>query len=311
MLVLKKLIFAPFFLIVFAILIYQLNPLLKSYDFIFSLSLDSIIQLVVLAALTLLSSLLFILFTALAQDWKLVLPTGILASLIPLVFVNQTLGMILAVGILASLLIVYLGVENTLKKYLNFTPNSLFGPPIRQLGSLLILVVSLTYFLSISGVVQKEGFQIPDSLIETSLKLVPQPQSEKVDTTSQPQLTIPPEQIELLKQNPDLLKQSGLDHKILDTLAPQKQQQSTKPPQDLLADTLKQTIKDQLQTIIKPYLGFVPALLAVILFFLLQSITSILNLFISPLLWILFFVFEKTGFVKFTEEMRPVKKMVV
>lgn len=274
---LKKLIFAPFFLIVFGILIFQLNPLLKSYDFIFSLSWDSAIQLFVLTGLILFSSFLFVIFASLAYEWKIVLPAAFLASLIPMAIIGPALGLILSVGILASLLITYLGVENTLKSYLNFEPSSLFDPSIRHLSSLLILVIALTYFLSISGVLQKENFQIPDSLIESALKLTPLPES----TTNQPQQP---------------------------TTQPQLTQEA---PQNLLTDTLKQTIKDQLQNIIKPYLGIIPAVLAVLLFFILLSISSILNLLIYPLLWIIFYILEKSGFIRFTTEMRAVKKMVV
>lgn len=261
MILLKKFIFAPFFLIVLSILIYQLNPFFKSYEFIFSLSFNSLIQLVVLALLILLSSFLFVLFAFFAFDWKIVLAVGLLASLIPMLMVHPSLGLILSVGILAALLLSYLSVESTLKNYLTFNPNSLFGPHIKHLASLLILVIPLTYFLSISQVIQKQGFEIPDSLIETSLKLVPQSQQAA--------------------------------------------------PQNLITDILKQTLKDQLNNLIKPYLGIIPAILAVLLFLILQSLLSILNLLIYPFLWIIFYILEKTGFVKFTEEQRPVKKMVI
>lgn len=310
--IIKKLIFAPFFLVIFAILIYQLNPTLKSYEFIFSLSLDTFVQLIILSCLILLSSFLFILFASFAFDWKLVLPVGIIASILPMILINQTLGLILSVGILAALLLTYLGLENTLKNYLTFEPNNLFGPPIRHLSSLLILVISLTYFLSISQVIQKTSFEIPDSLIDTSLKLIPQPQSEKQESKPKQTLpAIPPDQIELLKQNPDLLKQYGLDPSILDSLAEQENDQSQKPPEDLLTATVKQTLKDQLQTIIKPYQSVIPAVLAVLLFFILLSFASILNLLIYPLLWATFYILEKSGYIKFTIETRPVKKMII
>lgn len=307
----KKLILAPFFLIILAILISQLNPLLKSYEFIFSLSLDTFIQLIVLSGLILLSSFSFVLFASFAFDWKIVLPVSLVSSILPMLFVNQTLGLILSVGILVSLLITYLEVEKTLKNYLTFDPNSLFGPPIRHLSSMLILVISLTYFLSISQVIQQKSFQIPDSLIETSLKLVPQSQSEKTETTQQPLPTISPQQIELLKKNPDLLKQYGLDPKILDSLTQPKKAQTSKPPQDLLTGTVKQAIKDQLQNVLKPYLGIIPAVLDILLFLILQSLLSILNLLIYPFLWITFYILEKSGFIKFTVETRSVKKMVI
>lgn len=307
----KKLTFAPFFLVVLSILTSQLNPILRSYDFIFSLSWESTTVLIILSGLITLASFWFVLFASLASGWKMVLPVGLVGSLIPMVLVKPTLGFILSVGILIALILTYLGVENTLKNYLNFEPNSLFGPPIRHLSSLLILVISLTYFLSISQVIQQKSFEIPDSLIDQALKLTPLPETtnQPQKQSIQPQLT--KEQIDLLKQNPDLLKQAGLDPAILDTLAPQQDQRTPKPPQNLLSDTLKQTIKDQLQSVIKPYLGIIPAILAVSLFLILQSIVSILNLLIYPLLWITFYILEKTGFIKFTTEMREVKKIVV
>lgn len=313
MLTAKKLIFTPVFLIFFAILIYQLSLILKSYDFVFSLSINTLIQLIILSALISLSSLTFVLFATFANNWKLILPIGILASLVPFAFWDMSLSVVFAVGILVSLLLAYLTLDNTLKSYLTFNPTALLGPSVRHLSGLLILSFCLVYFLSANQLIAQNGFQIPDSLIDTALKLTPIPpgteSTNQLQQASQPQLT--QEQIDLLKQNPDLLKQSGLDPAILDTLAPQQDREPQKPSQNVLSDTLKQTIKDQLQGLIKPYQGFVPATLAVMLFLTLQSLTSILNLLIYPLLWLTFFILEKTGFVKFTQEMRPVKKIVV
>ncbi len=83
------------------------------------------------------------------------------------------------------------------------------------------------------------------------------------------------------------------------------------PNNPIGTDLIKQTVKDQVQGFIKPYLNFIPAILAVLLFLTLQSLTSILNLLIYPLLWLTFLILEKTGFTKFEVEMRQVKKLVV
>lgn len=243
----KKLIPAPIFLIVFALLTYQLVPLLKSYDIIFSLSSNSLILFTALAFLILTAGLLFNLFVTFAQNWRMVLPVGLIASILPMLFLTPALGLVFGLGVLISLALTYLTLTNKLKTYLTFNPNSLISPSIKQLASLLILVFSLTYFLSINQIIQKTGFQIPDSLID---------------------LAIPP-------------------------------------------DLIKQQVKDQLQNLIKPYLNFIPAVLALLLFITLQSLTSIMNLLIHPLLWIIFYILEKTGFIKFEIEQRPVKKMVI
>lgn len=108
--------------------------------------------------------------------------------------------------------------------------------------------------------VAQKDFQIPDSLIDTSLKLT-QPESNS--------------QISLVQ------------------------------------DTVKQAVKDQLQNLIKPYQSFIPAVLAILLFFTLQGLTSLINLLIYPLLWLTFYILEKVGFITFTVEQRPIKKLVV
>ena len=146
-----------------------------------------------------------------------------------------------------------------MKTYLTFQPGAILGPSIRYLCSFLILAISITYFLSVNKLIQENGFQIPDSLIDAILKFTPQ----------------------------------------------------TSLPIDLTNNLIQQTVKDQLQNFLKPYLGFVPAVLAILLFFTLQSLTSLINLLIYPLLWITFLILEKSGFISFTTEMRPVKKMVI
>lgn len=298
MIILKKLIFAPVFLIAFFLLIYQISPVVKSYDLIFSISTTSLAQLIIISALISLASLLFVLFAFIASDWRLILPVGILGSLIPFIFLEIGLAIVLAVGILVSLLLSFLGVENS---------HSLLGPSIRHLSGLLILSFCLVYFLAVNKMVVQNGFQIPDSLIDATIQFT-QPKTGQEESAT-PQISLPQEQLDLLKQNPDLLKQSGFDPKILDTL--NQPQKSSKAPQDLTNDLLKQTIKDQLQALIKPYSIFIPVILALLLFFTLKSLASIINLLIYPLLWITFYILEKSGFIKFTTEMRPVKKMVV
>ncbi|MBI2086247.1 hypothetical protein HYT74_02815 [Candidatus Daviesbacteria bacterium] len=308
--IIKKLALAPFFLIVFAILVSKLLPFLKSYDFIFSLSLNTFIDLLVLVALISLSSFLFILFATLSQDLKFTLPASFLFALVPLIFLDSSIALILAVAVFVSLLLTSLNLDASLKSYLTFQPGSLLGPATRHLSGFLILSFCIVYFLSSSKIIAQNGFQIPDSLIDTALSFsmpaTPNNQLEQAQTNL-PQIT--PEQLDLLKKNPDLLRQSGLDPKILDSLSnPQK---STQSPVNLTNDLIKQTVKDQIQGFLKPYLSFIPAILAVLLFLALQSLSSILNLLVYPLLSATFYILEESGFIRYEIEQRPVKKLVV
>lgn len=304
MLNIKKLIFAPVFLVFFIILLSQLSPIFKSYDFIFSLSVNTLIALITISILIMLTSFSFILFATFAFDWKLILGVGALASLVPLLFFDPSVGLIFGVGIFASLMLIYVTLENNLKSYLNFNPNTLLGPSIRHLSSFLILVLALVYFLAVNRIISEKGFEIPDALIDSAINFTNQ--GQPAPQTQSPQPSISPDQIDLLRKNPDLLRQSGLDPAILDTLSkPQKTIQKA------ANDLIKQTIKDQFQNLLKPYLGFIPAVLALFLFLTLQGLTSFINLLIYPLIWITFYILEKSGFIKFTEETRVVKKMVI
>lgn len=196
-------------------------------------------------------------------------------------------------------------MENKLKTYLTFEPSTIFGPSIRHLSTLLVIAISFTYFLAINKQVAQQGFQVPDSVIDTALKFSGPQQIQSEELVIQPSLTS--EQIELLKQNPDLLKQYGLDPKILDNINQPNKNNGSSITQNLI----KQTVKDQLNSIINPYLGIIAPVLALFLFLTLQSFTSFLGLLIYPILWLLFIILEKTGFITFTTETRPVKKMVV
>lgn len=308
MILLKKLAVAPFFLIVFAILIYQLTPFLKSYDFIFSLSLDSLTQFIVVAGLIFLSSFLFVLLSTFASDWKISIPVGAAAAFLPFVFINPSLAMVFTIGIFISMLLTFLSLNTVLKSYLTFSPKAVLGPAIRQLSGLLIISFCIVYFFSTSKMVAEKGFQLPDSLIDTALKMTPMDLSTEQDASSVQLPAISQDQINFLKQNPDLLKQSGLDPKILDTLNQPKSAKSTANP---AKDLIKQTVTNQIQGYIKPFQNFIPAGLAIILFFSLQSLVAMINLLIYPLLWLTFYILEKTGFVKFEIEQRPVKKLIV
>lgn len=307
--IVKKLLLAPLFLISFWALLLKLNPLFNSYDFIFSISLDTLVLLIILGGLICLTSLLFVLFAGLANDWKIVLPAGLVAALMPMLILPQGVGLVFLIGTALVLLITFLSLENVLKSYLTFTPSAIFGPSIRHMSGLLILLIAITYFLSISKVIAQKGFAIPDSILDQAIKLTNQgsvstPQEETIQSTP----SLSPQQLEALKKNPQLLKQYGLDPSILNNI---NASQNTKSTPISINDVIKSALKTQLDGMIKPYMGAIPALLAVLFFFILQSITAILSILIYPLLWLIFKIFEKSGFVKFTEEQRTVKKMVV
>lgn len=303
----KRLIFLLPFTLAFAGLCLQINTILIQSDFLLSLNLNSLLQLVSFSVLLLTTSLFFIIFVSLAGDWKVVIPSVLVLSFSSLLLTNSPASIILASGFFISFSLIFLLLNRESKTYLTFKPAALLTPPTKQLSTLIILVCSIAFFMLASQTISKQGFKIPDSIIDQALQFSTPPGSKSQEENPIDQLQIPAEQLELLKQNPALLKQSGLDPKILDQIGKPASGKKSVNTQDLV----KPLVQEQLQNIIKPYISFIPIVLAVLFFFSLQSIIALLSLFVPSIIWLIFLILEKTGFTKYTKEMREVKKLVV
>lgn len=307
----KKLVFAFPFLLALLGVYQSLNPILQDIYLIFDFQIETLSQLLTFMILLTLASLFFIIFATLAQDWKFILPVALLGSLPALFFLSFPSSLVVALGFLTSFMIILLALDKKLSTYLTFTPTSLLLPSITQLSMLLLAVVSVALFIAADTKIKEEGFELPDSFVDQILQVsMPKELSEQGPKQSQPQ--IPPEQLELLRQNPQLLKQYGLDPSILDEINTQSAppaggRQTPSVEQSLV----KNEVKKQIDNIVKPYLDFLPIALAAIFFLTLKFGLSVLSLTLFPLVWLIFWVLEKTGFTKFETEMREVKKLVI
>lgn len=306
MLYLKKLTFAPFFLASVAATFYAMK-VINTPNFILAMDIKTLLDIAILIGFISLSALFFVLFCTISASWAYILPVSLLAGFTPLPFLPEPLNFAAAIGVFLSFIFSYFLLKSTLKTYLDFKPAALLSPPVKNIASFLILTATVVFYLSANLDIQKNGFQVPDTLIDTSLNLV-QP-AQKTDTESQPQLT--KEQIDLLKKNPDLLKQYGLDPKLLDTL--EAELQNTKQEKGTLStqNSLKTVLKAQLNDILKPYINWIPILLALIFYFTLITFLQAVSIIFGPIIWLTFYILEKTGFVVFATETRVVKKMVV
>ena len=312
MLYFKKLTLAPIFLIFFTYFNYQaLQIIQSSTNLIFSLSLNSLFELIIFTAVILASASFFIIFMTLAQDLKLVGPVAFLACLSPLIFSQNSQAIILMILFLASFAVIYLLLDKNLKTYITFNASQILVPQIKNLAKLLVLVVSLAYFFSIQTDINNKGFQIPDSLIDTAIKFSSPPELNQTDIPP----TLTPDQLQLLKQNPDLLKQYGIDPKTLDQLTTSKSSlpaaASRVSQQVGSSDFAKNLIKNQVDKILQPYQSFIAPILALLFVASLYSLLSIIIIPLPLVIWLIFFILEKIGFIKFEGEMREVKKLVV
>ena len=321
MIIFKKLIFVIPFLIFLAWFYFQLNFFFKDVYLIFGLNITTLYQLAYLAITLGLASLFFIIFCALANDWKFILPVSILGSLLPIAIFTAPSSLIIFIGSFLSLTCTYLLLSNKLKTYLTYSANTLLTPSVKTLAGFLILTSSLAFYFSAQAEIKTNGFKIPDSLIDTALKFAT-PQIPDVKGESIAQVSLTPEQIELLKQNPDLLRNQGIDPAILDSLPVSNSsesslggQQKTIPGSNAIKkssnDLVKNLIQSQIQNLLKPYLNLIPVFLAAMFFITLHSFHSLLAILYPILITLTFWIFEKTGFIHFEKEMREVKKIVV
>lgn len=316
MLWIKKLSFAPLYLIFYALFVYQLNNLLSIPNLVFSLDFAVLKELIIFVIFAYLACIIFVIFCSLAQDWKLVIPVILLSSLIPFVFLTSPASLTLVFGSFILSLIIYLLVLQKLNSYITWQPTSLFSSSIKQMAFLLSIFSALCFYIVNDSSIKQNGFEIPDSLIDTSLKLMPQ---SPLDLTNQdlptqaPQLPkLPPEQIEELKKNPDLLSQFGLTPAALDLVSKSSSNQTSQNnSQTSLQSPIKDLIKSQIESIINPYKSFIAPILALLFFFTTQFFISFLGIFISPLVWLIFYLLEKTEFIKFVSEQRTVKKIII
>lgn len=323
MLVLKKIAFAPLFLLTLVLFYYYAAPTIINKELLFSLEFSTLIALITMTGILVTACFFFGLFTIMAADWIFVLPIIGLAVLLPVIFLGLPLGVFIAAGSAVAFILSFIAIDNKLRTYLSFQPSVLMEPAIKGLTGYLLIVLAAGYFLSVNLDIKENGFEIPDQLIDKSLEFSPiSPEIDNMQgiNTSQPalpeNLNITPEQLQLLRQNPAALQQFGLDPAVLDSLEQslQKNEQNTASNNGLgiaPKDLIKHTVKTQLQTMIDPYLAYIPALLALLFYLTLKSFIAVVSLPLPFITWITFWILQKTEFIKFVTESREVKKMIV
>src|SRR3989338_5185855 len=323
--VIKKIIFAPIFLGLVAAVIYFYQPILNQYLDIFFSSYGGLYEFGILAIIIAFTSLSFCLYLTFTQDIKFAAPIALTASAIPFIFLKPQLALIIGIGLLLSLAITYFTLQVSLKSYVNFQPGNLLSGPVKTLNTFIVLVLAFGFFLNANSIIKTQGFKIPDALIDwavnLSLNQAGIPVLGEKYLAQLPNLTR--EQIDLLKQNPQVLEQYGINSSDLDQFiqgeAPKTTTQPNRGKTNIIPsvpgvnfkETIKSQISNSLDSLIKPYLFAIPAILAFLFYSLASFCLWITGIFISPAIQFIFYLLEKSGFIKFEKEMREVKKIIV
>lgn len=319
--IIKKFFFAPLFLASIVILFYDYKLILDKYLEVFFGDWGGLYDLGILAIILTLASFFYCIYITFTQDIKYVFLVVLAAALIPFIYLNSALSIVLAIGFSLSMILTYFNLMTNLKSYVTFLPINLLGGPIKTLTTVLLISLSVGFYFHSNTIIQTQGFKIPDPVVDWAIDLTLN--QSNIPVRGEKYLAQAPtqEQIEMLKQNPDLLEQFGLnpddlDQFIIDENPSQSPNQNAinlipSLPTANIKDIVKAQISNSLDQIFKPYLFAIPMVLA----FLFYSITSfalwIISIFLNPLILLIFYIFEKSGFIKFTTETRVVKKLVI
>lgn len=307
----KKLIFAVPFLLSMSLFYQQTDLILKDLSILFSLDLNLLYQLIYFSVIISAASYFFIIFVSLAQDFRIVLPVGLAGALMSLLFIIPPLSFYLTLGVGVSLGTSYILLFNKLTKDpTSFKVSDHIVKSAGGLITLLVLVVTLMVYIDATQSSNQMVQKLINSLVSTSTQFVKSQslQTGNVQAATTTSTSLTPEQLNLLKQNPGLLKQYGIDPALLNQL---EAGGGNVTPQSLAIDAAVPAITKQVEDLIKPYSQFIPFLIAFIFFLNFQFFTSIAALLISPLAYLLFYIMEKTEFIKFEKSTREVKKLAM
>lgn len=327
--VLKKIVFIPLALVLFTTSIFYYQQILKQFLDVFFKPYGGIIEFGILAAIILFTSLSWIIFMCFSQSFKYLIIPLLISVAIPFLLFQSNVGLVIGIIYALGLLTTFFNLQTNLKTYINFKPSELLIPAIKLLNTFTLISFSIGYYFFVNTIIQTQGFKLPETLIDWAIDLSLQSQQ-----TQNPQVlgkkylaqipTLTQEQIDLLKQNPQILQQYGLDPNDLDEfvpgtntanepISPNQNAVSITPtlPGANLKDILKAQISNSLEAMLKPYHYAIPVVLAFMFYSLSSLILWLLSFFLAPIISLIFLIFDKSGFVTYQKEMREVKKMII
>ncbi|MDP2649750.1 MAG: hypothetical protein Q8P10_02805 [bacterium] len=304
MAVLKKLIFILPFFLSYATFVFLVSPFLQNPNQVLSLDLENLKLFIFITISLLASAVFFVTFATMAvSDWMFIVPIALFVSMSAVIFALPLPAFIIGFGSFFSFIVASFSLKKKLANYLSFDASSILVPVIKQISTLLILILSFVFYLNSSFDIQAHGFRPPSSLINIALKFIP---AQNLNQNLNSNLQISPDQIALLEQNPAILKQYGVDPSMLESLKNQK------PNTNLSAnDLIRPFIENQLRAVVAPYQNFIPIFLTACFFITLLTFSSLLSAFLPLFILIIFYLLETTNLVRYEVETREVNKLVV
>lgn len=266
----KKALFGVVVFVLWTLALTLLAGLLADPVQILGLDIRLGLNLVLLAVLVSLSGGFFAVYMAIADDWRFGVSLLVLISVAAVFLLPYPQALVVGAGTFLGGLIVLWSLKKSLSTYLNWSVGGVLMPSVRLMCPLMFLGFAASFYFASSAVLAEKGFEIPDSLIDPILKMIP---------------TDP----------------GGLGGQAGGGVSPASAQN----------ELIKQTVKSQLDSFIKPIEGYMPGALSVLLYLTLAGVASLFNVVTMLVLTLTFAVLKSMKFVKFATETRQIQKLTV
>lgn len=295
----------------FKVLFFTLLLILSSYFFVLntkqildnptlllSLSLQSYLPFLLLILSIYLLSISFAMLTTLSPGIYTKVGAYLLSASVPVVLQPS-----LEKGLLGGLflLLIFLfgtwEIRNQINAYFHFTPRVVYSSSLRLLTTLLVIFVSLGYFISYHSLIKQEGFKIPSDLVNQVTSLTVNNLVGKLGGSRQ-DLGVESKELEKL----------GLTKGDLEKLLKGGTKQDTTKQ---ISESLGAELEKNIQSTINPYIDYIPYVIAGIFFLTLHSLAGFGFFLVPMFLSVAFFILEKTRVVHFEEHSQVVKRLVL
>ena len=232
--------------------------------------------------------------------------------------VRPAISLALATVVFLALIFNATQITSEIKNYIKFSPAKIFPSKVRRLLFLLALGVSTGFGFQYSQKIQREGFALPESVINTALgpivailenqlggqieQLLGDKFEAQIGTRDQEDILkyLKDETAETLEEGQGR-KQFGLTPENLNL---DKVEIGTGGSLELseAAAGLAPALKNQIDTMIAPYIKFIPILAGLALFSLLQLLGFVAAYLVAPLISVIIWILSKTGFAHLEKE---------
>lgn len=297
----KQVVFALATLGLVTYAIWASSWILSNPNLVFEMSSDSFWTVTLVPINGLLVGLSYALTVVMSKEKVIDLGVIAVSAMIPIAMMG-VFGVWISGGLAVSEILAMMMIRHSLATYLNFGPATILMPGIKTVAVVLIVCIYGVWGWQMQQAVNKNGFHLPDSLVDEVIKLMDTSSGNQEGSSYINQLAGGglSQQLGISQQQLETFGNSQLGNQVAENI--QKQTQTA----------VKEALNKQVDIIIKPILPIFGWGMAAMLGF------SALGMLVFPLfqitagiVWWIFWAMEKTGWVRFETEMRPVKKLVV